>query len=172
MTNEQFSDLYKQHKDAFFKYCLKRFKGNTQLAEDCLSIATIKAFRFKDQLDDISKFKSWYMSNIYNESNRIYKTTKCLYIEDLQINGDNKIDQKVIYEMDLDGDLYNHHIKSEVQYQILALPGQQKKIMLKYFYNDMTLADVAVNLKMDKNTVKAHYRLGMQKIKAALTEIL
>lgn len=172
MTNEQFSDLYKQHQDAFLKYSLKRFKGNMQLAEDCLSIATIKAFRFKDQLDDVTKFKSWYMTNIFNVSTIMFKQKNFLYVDDLQIDSNNKIDDKFIYEMDLDGDLYNHHIKSEVQYQILALPGQQKKIMLKYFYNDMTLADLAVNLKMDKNTVKAHYRLGMQKIKAALTEIL
>lgn len=171
MTNQEFSDLYQQHQETFLKFCLKRFKYNMQLTEDCLSISTITAFRFKDQLDDISKFKSWYNIIILNTARQMLNKKHFVYIEDLEFDN-NKIDDKFIYEMDLDGDLYNHHVKSEIQYQISCLPGQQKKIMLKYFYNDMNFVELAKNLKMNENTVKAHYRIGMQKIKDALTEIL
>lgn len=162
--------LYKStYSSAYF--VAYRMTKNRDNAVDILHDCYIKAFANLDTIAEPRKFDKWFNKIVANKCLDYLKRQKPMFLED--VYGEE-------FEEDLPDDRYsnnpqifseNEDINRIVRQIIDELPEEQRLCVLMYYFDEMSVRDIAEELGVSENTVKSRLRLARNRIKAEIERL-
>lgn len=157
------------YKSAYF--VAYRMTKNEDNAVDILHDCYIKAFANLDTIAEPKKFDKWFNRIVANKCLDYLKRRKPMFLED--VYGEE-------FEEELPDDRYgnnpqiyseNEDINRIVRQIIEELPEEQRLCVLMYYYDEMSVRDIAEELGVSENTVKSRLRLARNRIKAEIERL-
>lgn len=162
--------LYKStYSSAYF--VAYRMTKNRDNAVDILHDCYIKAFANLDTIAEPRKFDKWFNKIVANKCLDYLKRQKPMFLED--VYGEE-------FEEDLPDDRYsnnpqifseNEDINRIVRQIIDELPEEQRLCVLMYYFDEMSVRDIAEELDVSENTVKSRLRLARNRIKVEIERL-
>jgi RNA polymerase sigma-70 factor (ECF subfamily) len=120
--------------------------NNDEDAGDAISETIIKAYANLKKLKNPDYFKTWITRILINECRKILKQRrKIISLEDYPEKQREERQNK-------------EEIKEEImdlQIAIEQLPKRQKDVILLYYYDDLSIEEIALILEIPKGTVKS-----------------
>ena len=157
------------YKSAYF--VAYRMTKNEDSAVDILHDCYIKAFANLYTIAEPKKFDKWFNKIVANKCLDYLKRRNPMFLEDVYGEG---------FEEELPDDRYanNPQIYSEdedinriVRQIIEELPEEQRLCVLMYYYDEMSVRDIAEELGVSENTVKSRLRLARNRIRAEIERL-
>lgn len=125
---------------------------NREDAEDAVSEAVLKAYEKLDMLRKKDRFKAWIMQITANEAKRIYaKNKKITPIENME-------EYMPVFEDE-------HHELWDV---VMNLELVYREVILLYFYEQLSIKEIAHILNVPEGTVKSRLSRGKKALKEKL----
>lgn len=167
-NTKSFEKLYKLYYDKIYALALTIIK-NASDAEDVLQITFVKAWQNIEKLDNPSAFNTWLQRITINQCNSILRGSKQEYFIDdegdngelLQIESDLLLPEQYAERADL-----SIRLKAIID----ELSVVQRETILLYYYNDMSIEEIAQTMDCSEGTVKSRLFLARKAIKTEITE--
>ena len=165
---DAFSKLFELTQSKAYYTALKITK-NSEDAQDILQDAYVKAFTSLDQLKENSKFQSWFNCIVANKcKNYVAKLKPNLFseyesddedyaFEDLLENKDNSLLPQAVID--------NKETKRIIMECIDRLPEDQRICVLMYYYDELSIKEIAQSLGISEGTVKSRLNTARKKLK-------
>lgn len=116
--------------------------NNDEDAGDAISETIIKAYANLKKLKNPDYFKTWITRILINECRKILKQRrKVISLED--------------YPEKRRDEVQNKEEIMDLQIAIQKLPKRQKDVILLYYYDDLSIEEIALILEIPKGTVKS-----------------
>lgn len=138
--------------ELYDKYYLMLFRtaylilGNSYDAEDVTQDAFVSIYVNIKSLKDPDKLKPWMFSILKNSAYKKYKNKKReLPDEEIQL----KVDKETYTIED------EFVVKSEIQDALMSLNKKQREVIVLFYYNDLTIKEIASALGVFEGTVKS-----------------
>ena len=138
---EAFQNLIEEMKVYMYAVAIRYLK-NEDDAGDAIGSAVLSAYENLKSLKRPQYFKTWITRILINECNKITKAKKrVVLVEDYK---------------DIEGS-YTEEIEEgiDIRGYIDKLPDIHKAVVLMYFYQEMSIEEIAASLKISKGTVKS-----------------
>lgn len=157
------------YKSAYF--VAYRMTKNEDSAVDILHVCYIKAFANLDTIAEPKKFDKWFNRIVANKCLDYLKRRKPMFLED--VYGEE-------FEEELPDDRYgnnpqiyseNEDINRIVRQIIEELPEEQRLCVLMYYYDEMSVREIAEELGVSENTVKSRQRLARNRIRTEVERL-
>lgn len=163
-----FEKLYKLYYEKIYALALTVTK-NASDAEDVLQITFVKAWQNIDKLNDPSAFSTWLQRITINQCNSMLRGSKQNYsIDDegengelLQIESDLMLPEQYAERADL-----SIRLKEIID----ELSVVQRETILLYYFNDMSIEEIAQTMDCSEGTVKSRLFLARKAIKTEIEE--
>lgn len=155
---EKFSELVKKHQKSLLRMCI-RFTKSTEVAEDIVQEAFIKAFKKLHLFEGRASFKSWLFQIALNTAkNKVRSTREYVSVEDLQmaVTADTEID------------LIKGNLKELLDKGVEALPKKQKIALQLRIYEDLSFKEIAEIMECPYDTAKANFRHAILNIRKSI----
>ncbi|MFL0247028.1 RNA polymerase sigma factor [Candidatus Clostridium stratigraminis] len=179
MIDEELIDRLKNNDKAAFKilyetYSEKIYKtaylivNDKSYAHDIVQEVFIKIYMNINTLLHNSAFSSWIYTITINccmKHININSKTQLLYEEDDLI----EISEEKSYFIPEDSFLENE-LHDEIMSYINKIPEVQKITIILFYYNDLTIKEIASAMKCSEGTVKARLSRGRKKLKILIDE--
>lgn len=159
----------KQIMDDYSGYLLQisyMYVKNWATAEDIIQDAFIKYFKAQDQFEGNASLKT-YLTKITIHTCHDYlsswKNKKVVFSEILlgrEKNNDLLIEQEILKRID----------ETEITKHVLQLPIKYREVILLFYYEEMTTAEIALMLAMSENTIKTRLKRAREMLKTRLNE--
>ncbi|MBQ5315511.1 MAG: RNA polymerase sigma factor, partial [Oscillospiraceae bacterium] len=165
--------LYNEtHKKAYF-VALKMTK-NEDDAMDILQDSFVKAFKKIDTLENPEQFQSWLNQIVANKCRDYLKKKKEIFFSETEDEDGNSIEDTFEEEnisLIPDKSLDTAETKRLVMNIIEGLSEDQKLCVLMYYYENMSVGDIAEALECSTGTVKSRLNYARQKIKTEVENL-
>lgn len=157
-SREAFDSLYEQYKNMAFKTAYF-ITGSRQDAEDAVQDAFIKVWTGSSALRENSGFKAWMMRILTHDAYRMAKKRKREFPDDeLVFKSENRTDISSL----------EHIMRKEEAMQISAaigrLPVKQRVVVVLYYYNLLSVKEIAGILGITTGTVKSRLYAARNRI--------
>ena len=154
-----YSELVQRHQRPLFRVIL-RFTRDSDVAEDVLQDAFIKAYQKIGQFEGRSSFKSWLYRIAINTAKNHLRTGErdSLNIDDVQVSKNAAAESALLRQA----------VEKRLQDEVEALPLKQKTAVLLRVYEDLSFKEIAEIMDCPYDTAKANYRHGLMKLKASM----
>lgn len=170
---EAFTALYKDTIDKAYYTAVKIVK-NPQDAQDMVQDAYIKAFTTLDSLKNEERFDSWLNCIVANRCKDYLKKKK----PDFFPKSDNDNDEDFIESIvGKDPGLLPEEVtesretKKLVMQCIEKLPDDQRICLLMFYYDELTVKEIAQALDVSENTVKSRLNYARKKLRKESEEL-
>lgn len=166
-NQDAFSDIYEMTKNNFFAYAL--FLANDQnSAEELLQDTYIKILQSIDTLKDPAAFTSWSKAILRNTAMQKYRRMQkeTVYTTD---EGElfNELEEKD--SAFLPGEEFDREEVRQIIIQIInSLSAEQKMAILSFYYDEMTVKEIAEVMDCSEGTVKSRLFNGRKAIKEGI----
>ena len=146
-------------KNDLYKICKTRIASDDDI-DDIIQDTMIQTFKSIKKLKDNTKFKSWIVTILINNCNKLYKEKQKIKL----------ITNKFSYKQnDREILLENNMIKSEDDmnfYQLLDhLKNEEKVVIILYYSEKFKINEISQILHINENTVKTRLYRDKEKIK-------
>lgn len=121
-------------------------------AQDAVCSAILNGYEHLSQLKNPHKFKSWMISITKNEALKILQKR-------LELPGDEQVEQLLPPSYD------SHHELWDI---VQALNEPYRMVVIMFYYNDLSISDIAKVLNISTGTVKSRLNRGRTLLKEAL----
>ncbi len=159
--------LFARHLNAAYGY-IARLIG-PDLADDAVQEGFVKAWRNLHAFDLKRPFRPWLYRIIHNAALDLLKKKKPASFTEIGSEDGPEIEETIIDESPLPSDLLAlAEATDELQGIIRALPLQQRTVLLLYYEEDMTFAEIGESLGESLNTVKSRHHRAVKTLKAVL----
>ena len=142
---------------------LSLFRGySNEWKDDVLQNACVKVLENYDKLEDVSKFKAWFMQIAVNTGRNMIRDQKERIMDEAffsKIPDEQKTSEQTIIEDDL-----LDIIANEMQ----NLPPKQRRAFILRVTQGLTFTEIAQKMDCPYDTAKANYRHGMLAVKIKL----
>ncbi len=164
-----FEELYKLYYDKIYVLALTIVKNSAD-AEDVLQVTFIKAWQNIEKLENVSAFNTWLQRIAINQCNSMFrKSNKKEYsIDDegddgelLQIESDLMLPEQYAERDDL---------AIRLRSIIDELSVVQRETILLYYYNELSIEEIAQIMDCSEGTVKSRLFLARKAIKTEIEE--
>lgn len=154
MTGDEFESAVKRNSQRIYLIALS-FTKNTCDSEDIMHNVFLKLWRQAKPFEDNAHIDKWLTFVCVNESKN--------YIKSLFRNHTD-IDDCVLvspdsFETQAQQDLFN---------AVMNLPKKYRTVIHLFYYEDMSVRDIAKNLKIKENAVKTRLSRAREKLKEEL----
>lgn len=150
---EQFCAHIKEYKLNMFRLA-KSILQNDSDAEDATSEAILKAYENLGNLRSFTSFKPWILKIVSNEAYLLAKRRK-----------------KVIYKEDIEiPEEQIAHLTGELWSVVNILSEEFRAITVLYYYEDLSVRNIAKVLNLPTGTVKSRLARARQKLRVLLSE--
>lgn len=165
---EAYEKLYQISYAQGFSVAMQMVK-NEQDAMDLLQDAYISAFQHLERLQQPEKFKSWFQCIVANKCRDWIKKKKPDLFGDMK-----REDEQPDFEDTLENDRVEFIPEEQMDYnetkrlikEILEnLPEDQRLCVLMYYYDELSVNDIAATLQCSSGTVKSRLNYARKKIK-------
>ena len=127
---------------------------NEEDAQDAVCSAILKGYEHIEQLKNSYKFKAWMITITKNEALKLKRRR-------LELPGDDKLEELLEPVRDHYNELWDC---------IQKLPEEYRLVIVLYYYNELSLRDIAKILNIPMGTVKSRLSRGREFLKQALEE--
>jgi RNA polymerase sigma-70 factor (ECF subfamily) len=151
MTPERFIDNVRAGQDALRRFLLALCGGDETVADDIAQDALIRAYVASSNFRGLSKFSTWLFRIAYN---CYLDYRKKATIETVSV------DSKQVLDMP-SGDDPDRSFRYQHLYQALEqLQEKEKVVIVLYYFEDLSIKEIASILQMPVGTVKYHLSNG------------
>lgn len=123
------------------------------LAADAAQNALLKGWRYRKSVKDAASFKAWLVKIAVNESKNLLRRGFPVELDE------NTADEPVDREMRLD-----------VRRAVYDLPEKYRLPVLLFYFEDMSVADIARALDIPQGTVISHLHRGRARLREELKD--
>lgn len=157
LYNKTYSNVY---------YTIKALVKDEDAALDILQDSYIKAFRSLDQLKEPAKFKAWIKQIAHNRAiDFLRKTKPILFINMESDDGDMPLEFEDTNVDNLPDVVIDRKETSRLIREILnELPDEQRAVISMFYYEQLSVKEIAEQLGVSENTVKSRLNYGRKKI--------
>ena len=127
---------------------------NEEDAQDAVCSAILKGYEHIEQLKNSTKFKAWMITITKNEALKLKRRR-------LELPGDDKLEELLEPVRDHYNELWDC---------VQKLPEEYRLVIVLYYYNELSLRDIAKILNIPMGTVKSRLSRGREFLKQALEE--
>lgn len=147
--------------------------NNEATAKDIVQEAYIQAFQKLDQLSDDSKFESWF-NQIVSHKALDYTKSKQGKNKPVEFSSLDNEEDRLEFEANIKNDKASFEPEASVNYKELQegvqgvlseLPENQRLALMMYYFEDMSVSEIADVYGVSGNTVKGYLAYGRKKIK-------
>ncbi|MFR4450131.1 MAG: RNA polymerase sigma factor [Holdemanella porci] len=147
--------------------------NNEATAKDIVQEAYIQAFQKLDQLSDDSKFESWF-NQIVSHKALDYTKSKQGKNKPVDFSSLDDEENRLEFEANIENDKASFEPESSMNYKELQegvqgvlneLPENQRLALMMYYFEDMSVSEIADVYGVSGNTVKGYLAYGRKKIK-------
>lgn len=167
-----FEKLYNEYHSNLYFFVLKNVK-NKEIAEDITHEAFLRSMEKIDTLDHPENYGTWLHSIAYNKCTDHFRTESRNARFDTDEEKDYAIettamDMSVMLPEDY---AVNKERKKEIAALIDGLKPEMRSALILYYYNDMSVSDVAKSLGMNENTAKQKLYQARKKLKTQIEKL-
>ena len=163
-----FEELYKLYYDKIYALAVTVMKNRSD-AEDILQTTFIKAWQNLNKLENNSAFNTWLQRITLNQCNSLLRKNKSLYSTDdegengelLQIESDLMLPEEYTEREDL---------SIRLKAIIYELSVVQRETILLYYYNNLSVEEIAHTMDCSEGTVKSRLFLARKAIRTEIEE--
>ena len=151
MSPERFIDLIRAEQESLRRFLLALCGGNSQEADDIAQDALVRAYVASGSFLGLSKFNTWLFRIAYN---CYLDYRKKAAIETVPV------DSKQVLDMP-SGDEPDRSFRYQQLYQALEqLQEKEKVVIVLYYFEDLSIKEIASILQIPVGTVKYHLSNG------------
>lgn len=151
MDHETFTTLVRQYTPNMYRLSYGILRSGAD-AEDAVGEAVLKAWENLGSLKKPERFKAWIMQITANEARKIYRHTKKMsYMESME-------EMAPVFADD-------HH---ELWDAVMKLDERYRAVIILYFYESLSLKEIARALHIAEGTVKSRLSRGKRLLKEML----
>lgn len=141
---------------------------------DVLQNAYIKAYNKLDTLENPEKFQSWLNQIVSNECKMALRKHKDFLFSDFETDdgydfGDMVENDSI--EFNPDSNIEYEETKQAMKEILHKLPDEQRLVVLMFYFQEMTIKEIAQTLDCSENTVKSRLNYAKKKIKTEVEEL-
>lgn len=151
-----------------------RYVGDTELAKDIMQHCFIRAFKSLRKLKDHSRFSPWIYQIAVNLcrdelKKKRYSTYSLSDVPDYN-DWDSDAPKIVLSDDEQDTTRLTHHenLVELLQKALLAIPEEQRVVVIMKQYHGMKFAEIAAVLKTPVNTIKSRMYYGLDALRSVL----
>ena len=150
--------------------------NNEATAKDIVQEAYIQAFQKLDQLSDDSKFESWF-NQIVSHKALDYTKSKQGKNKPVEFSSLDDEEDRLEFEANIKNDKASFEPEASMNYKELQegvqgvlneLPENQRLALMMYYFEDMSVSEIADVYGVSGNTVKGYLAYGRKKIKTII----
>lgn len=148
---------------------------NEQDAMDIMQDAYISAFRNLKKIEDPKRLKSWFNCIVANKCKDWLKKKKPQLFSDISTGDDDREFEDTIADENLtfspEGSVDYAETKRLMKEILDGLPEDQKLCVLMYYYEELSVSDIADALGCSTGTVKSRLNYARKKIRNDVEEL-
>lgn len=165
-NKKAFDKLYKLTSNDVWFTCVSLLKDEEN-AKDIMQETYITAFLKLDTLKDEEKFCGWLTAIATNKSKNKLKGKVEYQIDDEVLIAKTETDELMLPE-----EYINKAEKRKVLLQIIedTLSFNQYQVVLMYYFNELSIAEIAQALEISEGTVKSRLNSSRAKMKTAIED--
>lgn len=157
-------------------YVALKYLKNKEDAQDILQDAYVSSLTKLDQLKDPSKYDKWLFQMIANKAKNYLVKNKPLLFEQL----DSDDEEDIQFEETITDDRIEFQPKENTDYQELKhalknlideLPEDQRMCLLMYYFEELSINEIAESLELNNNTIKSRLNYARKRIKEKVEEL-
>lgn len=166
-----FEDVYAKS-NRYIYYTILKTVSDRDAADDILQDTYLEIYNNLHSLRSIDAFKGWAAKVAQSRISRYFAKNKELLFSteeemDDSIEGEIEDDKELIPE-----DAIQDKESARLLLNIIdSLPAAQREAIVAYYYNQMSIAEIAGASNMSENTVKTNLRRGKERIKTGVLEL-
>ncbi len=151
-----YSELVKRHQRGLLRLSM-RFMKDTDVAQDVVQDAFIKAYEKLNLFEGRSSFKSWIYQIAVNTARNKLRENRYDFtnIDDVQLSVSATAENTLVHAA----------VSEIIQTEVDRLPFKQKTALVLRVYEDMSFAEIAEVMDCPYDTAKANYRHALLKLK-------
>ena len=160
---EAFAEIYRQTKKYVY-YTIYKSLQDASLTEDIMQETYLEVYRSLSGLKNEEAVKSWIASIAHRRISRYLEKKPDYLLGEETEEIIEKLEQK-------DGTAIPEEVTDNLETRRLlgkiidGLPLGQRTVIVAYYYNQMSVREIAENFQMPENTVKSYLSRGREKIK-------
>ena len=164
LYNKTYSNVY---------YTVKALIKDEDAALDILQDSYIKAFKSLDQLKEPEKFKAWVKQIAHNRSIDYLRKTKPLLFSEMEsTDSDTPLEFEDTNTDNLPEAVIDRDETSRLIREILNdLPDEQRAVISMFYYEQLSVKEIANELGVSENTVKSRLNYGRKKIETKVLDL-
>lgn len=172
-AGDAFQRLLLRHVDGIYNFAF-RLVGNREAAQDITQEASIKAWKNIDRFNTGEKWKTWIYAIARNTAIDYLRKKRSLSFTDTELaSGQNPaIDNQEADEPLPDNMAMQIEDKALLETALSELSPLYREVVYLYYYEDMTLQEIANLLDKPIDTVKSQHRRGMKLLRDALFRLI
>jgi RNA polymerase sigma-70 factor (ECF subfamily) len=172
-ASDAFQELLARHSDGIYNFTFRLLK-NREEAQDITQEACIKAWRNIERFNTNEKWKTWIYAIARNTAIDHLRKKRSLVFSDTELSsGENPaIDNQKDDEPLPDKVAMQIEDKALLEKALDELTPLYREVLYLYYYEDMTLQEIATLLGKPIDTVKSQHRRGMRLLRDALIRII
>lgn len=153
-----------------------KYLKNKEDAQDILQDAYVSSLTKLDQLKDPSKYDKWLFQMIANKAKNYLVKNKPLLFEQLDSDDEDAIQ----FEETITDDRIEFQPKENTDYQELKialknlideLPEDQRMCLLMYYFEELSISEIAESLELNNNTIKSRLNYARKRIKEKVEDL-
>lgn len=169
---QAFEELYNAYHSKLYFFVLKNVKSK-EAAEDITHETFLKSMEKISSLEDPDKYSSWLHSIAYNKCKDLFRDESYNAYFNTDEERENAIDDIHLNEPIMLPDDYavNKELKRELKKIIDELKPDMKSAVILYYYDNLSIADVAEALGIKENAVKQKLFQARKKLKRKIDKM-
>ena len=156
IREEDFVQLVEAHQTALLRMCYMLLRDRQQ-AEDAVQEAFLKAYRTMDGFRGKSSGKTWLVTIAMNTCRDMRRSAWRRYV-------DRRVTPEELPEAVLSPDEDDR----ELMARVMQLPPKLRKVIVLYYYQDMTMVEIAKALGLAQSTVTTRLKRAREKLREVL----
>ena len=153
MEKEKFGEYVDQYRGDLYIVALSILHNQAD-AGDAISNAILRGYENIDQLKEPKKFKAWMITITKNEALKIKK-------KQLNLPGNETVEAMLEPVLDKHDELWDI---------IQTIRDEYRQVLILFYYEDLSLKDIAERLDIPLGTVKSRLNRGRDLLKESLEE--
>lgn len=182
LTDEQLAERYATGSDQALETLIRRYLplvygfilrsiGETAQAEDLTQETFLKVWRNIKKYDPSQSFKTWIFTIARRTLIDYFRKKKIATVA--AINGADGVedifDSLASAEMSVLERLQQQELEKELEDQLLKLPAEDRLLLLLYYGQKITFAEIAAMSQEPLDTVKSRHRRALIKLRKLIT---
>ncbi len=153
MTENDFIRAVETNNKRVFLIALS-FTKNVHDAEDIMQNAFLKLWKNKESFENDEHVAKWLTVVVSNESKNLLK-----FYAGRITQSDKDLSESFCFDTYEDKSIFN---------AVMSLPPKLSLVIHLFYYEDMSVKEIAKTLNLNENTVKARLNRGREKLKLIL----